>query len=108
MRPDRLAGRLEEWPPTCRSYSWRGTMQLFGTRVFEQQEETAGKIRGQAGKRLRAVAAVMLTLTAGVPSGFAQQAAEPAQSPDKTMADLPGAPAPNYTEPANMRPSLRG
>ena len=82
-------------------------MQLFGTRVFEQQDETAGKIRGQAGKRLRAVAAVMLTLTAGVPSGFAQQAAEPAQSPDKTMADLPGAPAPNYTEPANMRPSLR-
>ncbi len=82
-------------------------MQLFGTRVFEQQEETAGKNRGQAGKRLRAVAAVMLTLTAGVPSGFAQQAAEPAQSADKTMADLPGAPAPNYTEPANLRPSLR-
>lgn len=82
-------------------------MQLFGTRVFDQQDETAGKIRGQAGKRLRAVAAVMLTLTAGVPSGFAQQAAEPAQSADKTMADLPGAPAPNYTEPVNMRPSLR-
>src|ERR1017187_9554667 len=107
MRPDRLAGRLEEWHPTCLSYSWRGTMHLFGISVFEQQEETAGKIRGQAGKRLRALAAVMLTLTAGVPSGFAQQAAEPVQSQDKTLADLPGAPTPNYTEPADLRLSAR-
>jgi outer membrane protein len=82
-------------------------MHLFGISVFEQQEETAGKIRGQAGKRLRALAAVMLTLTAGVPSGFAQQAAGPVQSQDKTLADLPGAPTPNYTEPADLRPSAR-
>jgi outer membrane protein TolC len=82
-------------------------MQLFGRSVFEQQDETAGSNRGQAGKRLRALAAVMLTLTTGVPSGFAQQAATPAPSQDKTLADLPGAPTPTYTEPADMRPSAR-
>jgi len=55
-------------------------MQLFGTGVFEQQEETVSNLRGQAGRgqassRLRAVAAVMLMLAAGNPAGFAQQVA---------------------------------
>jgi len=46
-------------------------MQLFGTSVFEQKK-IALAVRGQANNRLRAVAAVMLTLAAGMPSGFAQ------------------------------------
>ena len=55
---------------------WRGNMHLFGMSVFEQQEAGAmGRNSAPAGIRLRAVAAVMLTLMAGVPSGFAQQAA---------------------------------
>ena len=47
-------------------------MHLDGISVFEQQDETVRSRRdhagrGQAGKRLRAVAAVMLTMVAGVP-----------------------------------------
>ena len=47
-------------------------MQSFGIRVFDFENETAGVSpqitgRGQAGKKLRAVAAVLLTLAAGVP-----------------------------------------
>jgi len=79
-------------------------MYSFGMSAFEQ-EETARKVRGQAGKRLRALAAVMLTLAAGGPSGFAQQAA--VQATDKTLAELPGAPVPNYTQPVNLRSSSR-
>jgi outer membrane protein TolC len=85
-------------------------MHLFGTSVFEQQQETARTNRGdagrgQAGNRLRAIAAVMLTLTAGVPSGFAQQVAAPVT--DKAGSELPAAPAPVLTEPLNLRPSGR-
>ena len=80
-------------------------MHLFGTNVFEHQEETAVKGRGQAGTKLRAIAAVVLTLAAGVPSGFAQQAA--AAAPDKTASELPSAPAPVPTTPLNLRASQR-
>jgi outer membrane protein TolC len=61
--------------------------------------------RGQAGKRLRAIAAVMLTLAASVPSGLTQQAAAPAQ--DKAASDLPAAPAPVLTQPLDLRTSAR-
>jgi outer membrane protein TolC len=61
--------------------------------------------RGQAGKRLRAIAAVMLTLAASVPSGLAQQAVAPAQ--DKAASDLPAAPAPVLTQPLDLRTSAR-
>jgi outer membrane protein TolC len=85
---------------------------------FQQQDKNARAIcsqarRGQAGKRLRALAAVMLTLTAGVPSGFAQQPTAETQSkgtsttPDKAASNLPEAPAPTMTEPAWLRPSAR-
>jgi outer membrane protein TolC len=47
----------------------------------------------------------MLTLVAGVPSGFAQQA--PATTSDKQASSLPGAPAPVLTEPLNLRSSQR-
>ncbi len=97
-------------------------MQLFGIFVVEQetaasvrsrreqigQKQAAGQHhagRGRASGRLRAVAAAMLGLMAGMPSGFAQQAATTA--PDKAASNLPSAPAPVLTEPLNLRSSLR-
>ena len=81
-------------------------MHLFGTRVFDkQQEEAANRHRGQAGQQLRAVTAVMLALMAGMPSGYAQQAA--ATAPDKSASDLPAAPIPVQTEPLDLRSSAR-
>jgi outer membrane protein TolC len=87
-------------------------MHLYATGVYEKQEETArGKLRqarrGQACNRLRALAAVMLTLMAGAPSGFAQQASAGAKGPDKAASELPSAPAPVQTEPFSLRPTAR-
>jgi outer membrane protein TolC len=92
-------------------------MQSFGIRVFEQQEAVAQEIRGlarrggtsrgQAGIGLRAIAAVMLTLAAGVPSGFAQQAGSTTLPPDKAASQLPAAPTPTPTEPLNLRSTQR-
>ena len=80
-------------------------MHLFGISVFEQQEKTARTISGQAGKQLRAVAAVMLTLTAGVPSSLAQQT--PGARQEKAASGLPSAPAPTPTQPLDLRSSER-
>jgi outer membrane protein TolC len=86
-------------------------MQSFGIRVFDFENETAGvspaKIgrRRQAGKGLRAMAAVMLTLAAGVPSGYAQQGT--VKTPTQSASDLPQEPAPVQTEPLNLRQSAR-
>jgi outer membrane protein TolC len=82
-------------------------MHLFGKRIFEQQEKAARSVRGEAGYRLRAVAAVMLTLAAGSPSGFAQQIGAGATGPDKAASELPAAPAPVLTEPLDLRQSKR-
>ena len=83
-------------------------MQLFGSSVFDQREKNATvrsiqAPRGQAGNRLRAVAAVMLALAAGTPSGFAQQA----PAPNRAASDLPLAPTPVPTEPLNLRATAR-
>jgi outer membrane protein TolC len=88
-------------------------MQFFGTGVFEHQEETVSNIcghegRGQVSSRLRAVAAVMLMLTAGNPAGMAQQVAGAgATAPEKAASELPSAPAVALTEPLNLRSSAR-
>ncbi len=88
-------------------------MQLFGNRVFEQQRETTRikpqrATRGQAGQRLRAVAAFMLALAAGTPSGFAQQVEGAGSTvPDKAGSQLPSAPAPALTQPLNLRSTSR-
>jgi outer membrane protein TolC len=89
-------------------------MQSYGTRVFEQQEEVTevnrrGAGRGQSGMRLRAVAMAMLTLMAGVPTGYAQQAVLGAgqKTPDKAASDLPSTPAPVLTQPLDLRTSAR-
>jgi outer membrane protein TolC len=73
-------------------------MQSFDT-------EAARKGRSRASRRLDAIAAVILTLGAGVPSGYAQQAA--AVVPDKPASDLPQEPAPTLTQPLNLRQSQR-
>lgn len=78
-------------------------MHLYGTGVFEPQ-----KSKGESGwgMRLRAAAAVMLTLTTGVPSGYAQQANT--QAPNgQASSGLPAAPAPTPTEPLSLRQSQR-
>ena len=54
----------------------------------------------------------MLTLAAGVPSGFAQQqsggvSGAGAKQPEKEASQLPAAPAPVLTEPLDLRPSAR-
>ena len=99
-------------------------MHLNGIRVFDRLGMTsrgsgAGWKRGGEGIHLRAVAAVMLTLVAGVPSGFAQetqgaqetqravQAGPGTRAPEKQASELPTAPAPVPTEPFPLRPTGR-
>jgi outer membrane protein TolC len=81
-------------------------MQLFGASVFERQQHSRGS-RKQAGNRLRAVAVALLTVSAGMPSGFAQQPAVAAATAEKAASDLPSAPAPVPTQPLNLRQSKR-
>jgi outer membrane protein len=107
-------------------------MHLYGTRVFERQEVSARTGRGPHGRvlvrgvevrglegrgvrgaaRLRAAAALMLGLMAGMPSGFAQQPA-PAAAQDqpsgknKDASNLPSAPTPTPTEPLSLRQTER-
>jgi outer membrane protein TolC len=86
-------------------------MHLYGKSVFQQQQAAAANPRNphsaQACKRLRALAAVVLTLAAGMPSGFAQQTPAGSSGPDKAASDLPAAPAPAQTEPFSLRPTAR-
>ncbi len=85
-------------------------MHLFGIRVLKQ-EEAARPAQPHSGRRLRALAAVMLTLSACVPSGFAQQAGDVLGSgekkPERSASALPSAPAPVLTQPLNLRQSER-
>ena len=63
--------------------------------------------RSKAGS-LRAVAAVMLTLTTGMPAGFPQQVTGAGSNgPDKAASTLPAAPAPVSTQPIPLRTSSR-
>ena len=86
-------------------------MHLFGICVVEQQEKIAVSHRGltvrrQVGKRLCALAAVLLAWTMGISSAYAQAGAG-ASAPEKAASDLPSAPSVVLTEPVNLRPSLR-
>jgi len=92
-------------------------MHLYRTRVFEGQEIAARDLREQsghelagrkqAGGKLRAAAALMLTLASCMPSGFAQQTPAGTTGPDKAASDLPAEPAPVPTEPFSLRSSER-
>lgn len=77
-------------------------MHLYGTRVFKRPD-----IGAQTGRTLRASAALMLGLVAGMPPGFAQQEATPAPPQSKTASALPSAPTPTPTEPLNIRQTQR-
>ena len=87
-------------------------MQLFGIRVFEDQKSTARPVKRRL-QHLRAVTAVMLTLAAGMPPGFAQEqqtggvkgAGE--KQAEKQSSPLPAAPAPIATQPVDLRPTNR-
>ncbi|HET7103973.1 MAG TPA: TolC family protein [Terracidiphilus sp.] len=70
-------------------------------RVFEPQDVTMPPRRRKSGQKLRALAAVMITLVAGMPPGFAQETA-PAVT-DKAASNLPPAPAPVLTQPLSLR-----
>src|SRR5579863_541780 len=91
--------------------SWRGIMhwsviRVPKTRAVERQDGfVQQKNKNRAGSRLKAVAATVLTLAAGVPSGFAQQT--PTASTEKSASDLPSAPVPTQTEPLTLRQSAR-
>jgi outer membrane protein TolC len=74
-------------------------MHLDSRRVFKQQG------MGKAGERLRALAALMLSLATCIPSGFSQET--PTQTTTKSASTLPSAPAPAETEPLLLRPSER-
>ena len=87
-------------------------MQLHGIRVFEEQKTAEGPVKRNGAQRLKAITAVMLTLAAGAPSGFAQQqsggvAGAGAKHPEKEASQLPAAPAPVLTQPLDLRPSNR-
>ena len=96
-------------------------MHLYGTRVFERPTIAAHTTRGsrgradvrgveerkQAGQKLRATAALMLGLIAGMPSGFAQQAAQPAPPKTSDTSNLPSEPTPTATEPLDLRQTQR-
>ena len=87
-------------------------MQLFGIRVFDDHKETSRLVKRNGPQRLRAIAAVMLTLTAGIPPGFAQEqtggvSGAGAKQPEKQASQLPAAPAPVLTEPLDLRPTGR-
>lgn len=87
-------------------------MHLYGTGVFERRNDVARTVRGQVNQRtrgagsLRAIAAVMLSLVAGVPSGFAQEA-KPTVPQDKAASSLPVEPTPTATEPLSLRQTQR-
>jgi len=87
-------------------------MHLHHTRVFDGQEITATNnsektARRQAAGKLRAVAALMLTMASCMPSGFAQQAPAATNIQDKAASDLPSEPSPVPTEPLSLRNSER-
>ena len=80
-------------------------MHLFAVRVFMQHAPIDHKTTKQTGNRLRAVAASVLMLAAGMPSGYAQQT--PTESTAKAASNLPSAPVPAETQPINLRQSAR-
>jgi len=92
-------------------------MQLSRIRVFDRQESTLPEVSEQvaikrsskkeAGARLRAFAAVMLTLASCMPTTLAAQTPAGSKGPDKEASTLPPAPAPVPTEPFDLKHSER-
>jgi outer membrane protein TolC len=90
-------------------------MHLYGKGVFNQQDEAARSKKQHAGspksgKRLQAIAMALLTVSAGMPSGYAQQQQQVgagSNGPDKNASTLPAAPTPVLTDPLELRPTQR-
>jgi outer membrane protein len=87
-------------------------MQFFGkgmcARVGRMRERDRWQRRHRhAGDNLRAVAALMLAVTACMPQGFAQQTGAGSSGPDKAASELPAAPTPAATQPVSLRTSNR-
>jgi len=72
-----------------------------------QEPKTGRRGQGHGAGRLRAVAAILLTLAATTPPGYAQQADAGTTQPDKAASDLPVAPVPVPTQPIPLRTSDR-
>ena len=90
-------------------------MDFESRRVCEGAQQTAqsawepasGKASRRKGTgRLRAVAAVMLMLTATMPQGYAAQTGAGQKHPEKAASKLPPAPQPIQTKPFSLRPSM--
>jgi len=79
-------------------------MQSYDEKKFGQLDH-AHPGRASAGLRLRAIAALVLTLAAAAPTGFAQQAVT--TTTDKSASNLPPEPAPIVTQPLDLRSSPR-
>jgi outer membrane protein len=87
-------------------------MHLYRRRVFEgqqvnQRESSVKAGSRQPGSRLRAIAALTLTLASCMPSGLTAQTPAGSKGPDKAASDLPSAPAPVPTEPFDLNRSAR-
>ncbi len=92
-------------------------MHLYPTRVLNRQNLTPVQFpnqpvnqqarRAQAAGRLRALAAIMLTLASCSPSGLAAQTPAGTKAPDKAASQLPSAPAPIPTDPFFLNKSSR-
>jgi len=94
-------------------------MQFMRTGVLKGEEFDPSSERsgtrltkwGHGGERLRAAAAVLLTLAATMPAGYGQQGtasnAPVSSTPDKASSELPAAPAPIPTQPIPLRTSRR-
>jgi len=84
---------------------------LDGNRATECTQRSGTSLsreaRGSVQGRLRAVAAILLTLAATMPSGYAQQAGTAQAQPDKAASSLPVAPTPVPTQPIPLRTSGR-
>ena len=86
-------------------------MQLFGIRVFEDNKSSVRPVMRGRAQQLRAATALMLTLAAGMPSGFAQQeqtggvTGAGAKGQEKQASQLPAAPPPIPTQPLDLRPT---
>jgi outer membrane protein TolC len=72
-----------------------------------QEPKTGRRGQGNAAGRLRAIAAILLTLAATTPPSYALQAGTPSAPPDKAASDLPVAPVPVATQPIPLRTSDR-
>ncbi len=89
------------------SASVRNQKRMGASRQQGDMIENSGRgVRRNQNSALRTVAALLLSLSTGMPPGFAQQNGAGAVAPDKAASELPAAPAPAATEP-NLHPSSR-